>query len=92
MYNIEDKMKIESKEPQLENKDYLLENKKKIKDKIQRHDERKELMTNDQYKEAMHYYAKLKKKIKEIMDIEKSITAKQNFKISFYTLFRAVRL
>jgi hypothetical protein len=49
-------------------------------------------MTNDQYKEAMHYYAKLKKKIKEIMDIEKSITAKQNFKISFYTLFRAVRL
>lgn len=92
MYNIEDKLKIESKSPLVEQKDELLNNKKHLKDKLQRHDDKKEVMAPDIYKDAMNYYNKIKKKLKEIMDTERSINAKLNYKISFYTLFRAVRL
>lgn len=55
MYNVDDKMKIDNKSPMLEDKDKYLEKKKQLKYKIQKHDDKKEVMSSDAYKEALDY-------------------------------------
>lgn len=55
MYNVDDKMKIDNKSPMLEDKDKYLEKKKQLKYKIQKHDDKKEVLSSDAYKEALDY-------------------------------------
>jgi len=48
-------MKIDNKSPMLEDKKNYLDKKKQLKSKIQRHEDKKEVMSNEAFKELLEY-------------------------------------